>query len=333
MLLTDQGLITHENDDEFSCKLCGDVGHRCLEELPESLTYDAYGARTADEPINNDIYNYCGGEPMGYPGDKWPLCPKHGPLLFVWQMTDQKHGEPCLIQAFICGTWDPSRSAWNPKYKLNVNLGCYRGEQLHNDDCRIHFDIGSNKNFGYLMRRFFLRPGFQYLPRPTDRHVTRTVMKSEHSAWIKDVPREPLAADDHNPEIITRERIIPKKFLRWEAIKMPYTVEEAESRAAAYPKDPGQYYYFGKDPTPGMENLDLLIDCGSLMDIIDKANDKIREYTLVHHTLGYCEQHTPPHNQGYIFMIQEAGYLNMVVHANPCGGIGITKDLTMHYVG
>lgn len=327
-LAIQQPPINEDSDDDYDealwCKVCGDSGHRCLEELPQSLMYDAYAAMAVDEPV--DIHNYCGGEPMGFAEDTWPTCPKHGPLLFLWQMTDQKHPDPCLIQAFICGEWIVGHGAWDPKLHLSVNLSCHRGEYLHKNESPIHYDVVSNKNFGYLMRRVFPRPGLQFLHRPTDRHITRISANSS----IYHTKREPTAADDQDKDIIDRERIIEKKFLRWDKVRMPYTVEEAQQRAEVYSNDPGRYFYFGKDPTN--ENLDLIMDHDSMRQAIADVNDELEKYTLFHHTLGYCAQHPPPHNQGYIFMRQEAGYLGLSIHGNPAGGIGITRDLTMHFV-
>jgi hypothetical protein len=338
---------TAERDQGGDCKLCGETGHICIETLPDKAYYEAYGATTSDIPANDSTtasYNYCGEEPMGYDGDVWPICPKHGPLLFLWQMTDQQpftgedgtqQYDPCIIQMFACATW--YKGKYDEHHHVSMNLRCYEGEYLNDNDCRVQFDVGSYKNFAYFTKRFYPRPGWKFLQRPIERGVNRIVSEGRgHFPRIKvekrkhpNIEQEAKNQEewDNRPEQQEKERIIPKKYLVWEKIKIPHTEENARKIFKPWEKDPGNFILMGHDGT-----VPLVMHINALQDALRDAERDLNPYALLHNTLGRYQQHPGPVGCGYVFMIQEEGYLGVAVHGNPAGGIGITQDLTAHFV-
>jgi len=323
------------SEEGYACTQCGDPNHQCLEELPDGAFYDAYGATIVDPVPTNTNYNFCGGQPLGLADHKWPICPKHGPLLFLFQMTDQKEPlDPCIIQVFICGTW--YRPPYSPVNSVSVDLGCYQGQYLSDHDCRVQFDVGSSKNFAYFTRRFFPRPGMIFLTRPSDRHVVRIADKKN----VDVLPRETALQRcdqkflaEYDREVIEREVQIPRKDLVWQKFKMPYTQEGLERVYPRWVKDPHNYLHFGKKSLgERKDEVDLVMHFDSIRDAQQEAESNFRGFALIHHTQGWYEQHAPPTDYGYVFLVQEAGYLNISVHGNPAGGIGIASDLSMHFV-
>lgn len=337
---------TEQRDEGGDCKLCGESGHVCLETLPDKAYYEAFGAKVSDVPVDDSVtasYNYCGGEPMGYDADVWPTCPKHGPLLFLWQMTDQQpfknqdgneNFDPCIIQMFGCATW--YKGQYDQQHHVSMNLRCYEGEYINDEDCRVQFDLGSYKNFAYFTKRFYPRPSWKFFQRPieTEKTIVRQVTKFSDRGQIKVIPRDKFVTPEQLKELekYDRERdgwelTIPKKYLIWEKIKVPHTEENALKIFKPWEKDPGNFILMGHDGA-----VPLVIHINSLQDALHDAERELNSYALLHHTLGYYEQHPGPVGCGYVFMIQEGGYLGVVVHGNPAGGIGITKDLTAHFV-
>jgi hypothetical protein len=321
-------------EDFYSCDHCGDPSHKCLDELPAGAFYDAYGAETVDPNPIKDNYNFCGGQPLCLPEHKWPICPKHGPLLFLFQMTDQKpiEGEksfdPCIIQVFICGT------VYTPTYEdeksVSVNLRCYTGGFLYDDDCRVQFDVGSYKNFAYFTRRFYPRKEMIFSTKPVE-DILRILEGENIKLLSSKEATEKYGTDfvkNHSEQRRQNEVEFPRRDLVWKTFRMPYTLEALQKIYPEWEGDTNNYICFGKSE----KDIPLVMHFDSIRQILSTKNLEFGAFTLIHHTLGWYEQHPSPSDYGYIFLTQECGYLKVCAHCNPAGGIGITSDLTMHFV-
>lgn len=84
---------------------------------------------------------------------------------------------------------------------------------------------------------------------------------------------------------------------------------------------------FGKDKYGRM----LLMIGDSMHEVYDEQTE-LEDYILFHHTMSFPEQAYSSLDKGYIFMKQETGELNLFIHANPAGGIGITMNHKAHFM-
>jgi len=283
-------------DAYMECERCGeDSEHICLEKLPPIAFYEIYAAKVSDHPQSE--LNYCGGHPMSNGDEKWPCCPKHGPLMFLWQMTDQKRTkEKTVIQYFMCACIYEDQVSWNgqclkdEKYKYNVTID------------GISYDVESNKRFAYVTRQFY----------PTSAYDDKS-----SSLFGKLI----------NPK---SELILPKRYLHWEQIEVPYYRDILSTKFPSSEEDTkkyNSYLYFGRDEY----GRKLLMDCDSMMQSYNDETE-LNDYTLFHHTMCFPEQSECSLDKGYIFMKQETGEFNLSIHCNPAGGIGITIDLKAHFI-
>ena len=88
-----------------------------------------------------------------------------------------------------------------------------------------------------------------------------------------------------------------------------------------------QLLNFGKDKYGRM----LLMTADSMHEVYNEQTE-LEDYTLFHHTMSFPEQTYSSLDKGYIFMKQETGELNLFIHANPAGGIGLTMNHEAHFM-
>jgi hypothetical protein len=121
--------------------------------------------------------------------------------------------------------------------------------------------------------------------------------------------------------------VLSKRYLHWEKIMLPYPRDILNAKFPPNKKDEKKYnctYYFGmKDGKKQVMYYD------GNQDELDKI---VCDYSLFHYTLCFPEQSNSSAKKGYIFMKQDTGYLNLSIHCNPAGGIGISMDLTASFI-
>ncbi|MFS8159839.1 MAG: hypothetical protein ACMG6E_06445 [Candidatus Roizmanbacteria bacterium] len=285
------------------CEVCGtDFDHVCskgkdYKELPDEAFYLGWAASLQDEPI--DPNNYFGGEPLALPEHVWPCCHEHGPLMFIWQMTDQANpDDPCIIQYFMCANNYKRHNTWNVAWKgrcLNLEMDCHNFSNMHSEEEQIvRYDLKSKKNFGYLVRRFY--PG--------------------NRAKFMSNPRQPSTKKD-------KTHVIEKSYLKWSQVKIPHCdgIDIFELQE--------DDFILGRDEQ-GRERRMHQRTYSSLQEM---ALKKLKEdHVLFHRIMTIPGQHDPSDFEGYIFMMQGAKHFDYFIHVSNASGIGITTDLSAHFM-
>lgn len=119
------------------------------EHLPKQCFYNNYvGNLTKDFESNNpssiDILNYCGGYPIMRTEHVWPICPKHGPLMFIFQMTDHKKiKDISIIQLYMCASY------------IDDQIILHHDCNNKAESITVNFLTTTNTTTAYLTRRFY----------------------------------------------------------------------------------------------------------------------------------------------------------------------------------
>lgn len=86
-------LLTMDAAQEYE-----ELSDNTLDFVPDTLYTDAYGSTFTSRPMSK--FNYFGGRPLMGANHTWPVCPKHGPLVFLWSAEDLVDGT--VVQCYVC---------------------------------------------------------------------------------------------------------------------------------------------------------------------------------------------------------------------------------------
>lgn len=113
-----------------------ELSENAIDYIPDEFYYDAFGSKFVER--GRSRFNYFGGKPLMSDRHTWPVCPAHGPLIFLWSAEELATGN--VTQFFLC---------------CNINL---KGKEIEEIVPKYFCDTGgdihiSRGNIGYLARR------------------------------------------------------------------------------------------------------------------------------------------------------------------------------------